>query len=117
MRHRNPTRHRIEQRRDLRRDQKGQPRWVFGYLALLRIHLKHTLILSALAIVGFLLALLHHEVSTTVLVQDLTEIMVTALMGSTANWLLESESRTGYLLNYDLTQKVGELRAGAQRAS
>ena len=75
----------------------------------MRIHLKHTLILSALAIVGFLLALLHHEVSTTVLVQDLTEIMVTALMGSTANWLLESESRTGYLLNYDLTQKVGEL--------
>ena len=71
---------------------KGSLLAVFGYLALLRIHLKHTLILSALAIVGFLLALLHHEVSTTVLVQDLTEIMVTALMGSTANWLLESRA-------------------------
>ena len=88
---------------------KGSLLAVFGYLALLRIHLKHTLILSALAIVGFLLALLHHEVSTTVLVQDITEIVVTAMMGSTANWLLESESRTGYLLNYDLTQKVAEL--------
>ena len=88
---------------------KGTLLAVFGYLALLRIELKQSLILSAIAILGFTLVLLHHQVPSVVLVQDVTEIVIASLMGSVANWLIENESRAGFLLTHDLTIKIEEV--------
>ena len=44
-----------------------------------------------------------------VLVQDITEVCVAALMGSVASWLIESDVGQGSQTHHDLTNKIAEV--------